>query len=222
LASIAKFSLGDQFLSQGKSWFENGAWPMRGFSRSLLFLGLLVTLAGCLAPLGAALAQCRPGAGPSVSFGSLNLRPTVRKVPPGPTAVPATLAILTFPATSAPPIFELSFPVGKKTVTAKMKTFELCVVPASPSVTILGSRVSGKLEDPGPGAPGAQDWQFFFGGVFLTPLSRTHNGRVVKVDVDAPNANNSIPPGVQPSGRMLITILLRDGPHNLDLTVERR
>ena len=194
---------------------------MRSSSLYQFLLGMSVTLAGCLAPLADAGARCTGTVGPSVRAGSLNLSPTVVQVPPGPRAVPVTLAVLTFPATSAPPAFQLSFPRGGKTVTQQMQVFELCVVPKSKSLP-LGNRVATMLEDPAPGSPSAQSWQFFFGGVFITSLQRTHNGPLVQLDVDAQNLNNSFPAGVQPSARMLITFILPDGRHNLDLTVERK
>jgi hypothetical protein len=189
---------------------------MRASGRRLFLQGLVVALgSSLLASVGAA-AKCAPTIGPSVRFGSLGLSPTVKSVAAG-TTVPLTLTVLTFPVTSSPPIFELSFRSGGKVVTAKMTTFELCVFPNVPYPAITTV-----LEQPGPADPSAQSWQFFFGGVFINPLKNNPSPPVTRVDVDAPNLNSAIPAGVQPYGEMLITILLKDGPHKLDLTVQRK
>ncbi len=193
----------------------------------LLCLGIVAVigtvLAGCATPLPPppVMGGC-PGSntGPSVRFGSLNLTPTVGLVPVGST-VSKNLIV-----TSPPPLLQLDF--GGPTFT---DAFEICVVTNPPvRSTQLGVDVIGLLEDPSPsaGATGPVNyWQNLFAGLLLRPLqdNQTSATGVLKVDVPAQNlvsALTSPPPAGFSSGRMLFTIKLSDGTHQLDLTITCR
>jgi hypothetical protein len=201
---------------------------MRGAARYLLYAGLFMAFGSCgplPPPPPPPVATGCPGGivGPSVRYGSLNLSPTVLQVNPN-QPVAATLYVVTSPATSAPPTLQLG--TGGPMIG---DTFEVCVVPnppgANPPVTVLGSRVTGTLQDPTGGGP-ANFWQMLFGGLFIYPLSTQHTvNDAVKLDVSAQSlisALTPLPTGVPPSGRMLITIILPDGQHQLDLTIQER
>ena len=160
-------------------------------------------------------------AGPSVRYGSLNLTPTVRVVPKNPGIVAETLVV------SAPPA---SLELFGGPVLGSV--FEIVVVTDPPARnTHLGVNVTGVLEDPSPiggfsGSGPADFWQRAFNSLFIVPLqdNQTDANGVLKVDVTAQNVLSAIinaPPGY-PSGRMLITINLSDGPHKLDLTLTTR
>src|SRR5439155_19672074 len=92
--------------------------------------------------------------------------------------------------------------------------------------TFLGSHVTGVLEDPSPNPPGgpSQYWQTGFGTV-LGPLQNNRGDAtgVVTAVVTAQSIVNYLAlspfPTGYPSGRMLITITLSDGPHAIDLSI---
>jgi hypothetical protein len=153
--------------------------------------------------------------GPSLRYGSLNLTPTIGVVNTSP-EVPKTLYV----TMSGAPGFQLD--AGGPMIG---NDFEICVVTSPPAInTHLGVDVSGQLEDPsgGPSGP-ANFWQNVFATFFVRPLqdNQTDANGALKLDVSAQDLRNAIgnpPPGYS-SGRMLITVILSDGPHKLDLTI---
>ncbi len=192
---------------------------MKGLVRYLLCLGLLATVSSCTSPPmggGAGPTGCPGGsAGPSVRYGSLDLSPTVGVVTTS-LIVPKTLY-----AKAPPPVLQLD-PGGPM-----MSVFEICVVTNPPARnTHLGVDVMGVMEDPPPAAAGSGPfnfWQNVLWTYFVRPLqdNQTDANGVLKIDVTASSLYNAIsnPPPGHSSGRALITIILSDGPHKLDLTV---
>ena len=196
---------------------------MKALTCCVLGLGSLLILNGCGSTTASAVsspagAGCPGGnIGPSVRYGSLNLTPTVGFVNTTP-VVDKTLIV----SKTGTPAFQLDF--GGPMIG---DDFEICVLTNPPArKTHLGVDVTGVLEDPGPLTAGGSVnfWQNVFATFFVRPLQddQTDANGVLKVDVPAQNLRNAIafpPSGIQTTGRMLITIILSDGPHKLDLTL---
>jgi hypothetical protein len=208
---------------------------MRDFSRShyLVCLAFVVILCGCTSsapprptptpsPTPVPRAAGCPGGnlGPSLRYGSRNLTPTFGTINTSP-VVPKTLYVTINGAS------DIQLDAGGPMIG---DVFEICVVTNPPARnTHLGVDVTSVLEDPspsaGPGGP-VNFWQNVFATFFVRPLQDNQidaNG-VLKLDVSAQSLRNAIinPPTGYSSGRMLITVILSDGPHKLDLTIAPR